>query len=633
LQKVLVRDALVLLFFVGLTVVLTYPVAFHAATTVPSDPGDPLLVTWLLGWNYHTLLAGRLSGYWDANMFYPMHNALALNDHFAFPALLGLPVYWLTRNLLVVYNVLILVSFALTGYAVFRLALYLVPSVAGAIFAGTAFAFTTYRFEHLSHLDLLQTQWLPLIVLNFIAFVRERKAIHAVGLGAFFFANALSAVYYLIFVTILLALIFPLLLAGTGRVRDGRLWVGLLVVGVLVAAATLPFLAPYNQVKSDLNLSRSTTTTVFYSARPHSFLSGPGMGRLYAPWLTRIWRPETNFFPGLLPIALGLGCLLYPRNRRVLREWLGAMFAFRPRATPQFAISASVPVLGLAAVGLSIARSAGAPIELKVICRVVVGMLAAVTALSALQWRKTRALLVRYAIPGPTYRGLFLLIVILAVLLSMGPKLVIFGERTIRGPYYLLFRFVPGINGLRVVGRFAVLAVLALSVLAAYGFADFERRWAGRPYVRWALAAALFVGMVIESLSIPIRTIPVPTGRQIPPVYHWLAEQPGECAIAEIPMGDIWDDIRYVYCSTVHWKNLVNGYGSFFPPDYTERAKQISEFPAPEAVDTLKQIGARYLIFHTAQMGRPAPESPGPGARLVQRFGDDAVYEISPKEP
>jgi len=633
LRKALVRDALVLLFFAALTVALTWPVAFQAGTTIPSDPGDPLIATWLLGWNYHTLFAGRPAGYWDANIFFPMHNALALTDHLAFPALLGLPAYWLTHSPLLVHNFLFLLSFVLSGYGVFRLALYLVPSVAAALFAGTAFAFTAYRFDHLSHLDLLQTQWLPLILLNFIAFVRERKAIHAVGLGVFFFANALSAAYYMIFVTILLALIFPLLLAGAGRVGDRRLWMGLLAVSVLVAAATLPFLAPYRRVKSDLNLSRSTTTAVFYSARPHSFLSGPGMGRLYAPWLTRIWRPETNFFPGLLPIALGLGCLLYRRNRQVLREWLGALFAFRPRATPQFALSASVPVLGLVAVGLSIARSAGAPIELKVICRVVAGMLAAVAALSALQWRRTRELLARYVIPGRTYRGLFLLIVILAVLLSMGPKLVLFGERTIRGPYYLLFKFVPGINGLRVVGRFAVLAVLALSVMAAYGFADFERRWAKRPSMRWMLAAALIAGMAVESLSIPIRTIPVPTGRQIPPVYHWLAEQPGQFAIAEIPMGDIWDDIRYIYYSTVHWKNLVNGYSGYFPPAYTERAKQISEFPAPEAIAALQQIGATHLIFHAAQTGRPAPESPGLGARLIRRFGADVVYEISPTEP
>ena len=49
------RHAAVFAFFVGLSVILTWPLAVRLDTIV-SDLGDPLLVTWILDWTSHALL-------------------------------------------------------------------------------------------------------------------------------------------------------------------------------------------------------------------------------------------------------------------------------------------------------------------------------------------------------------------------------------------------------------------------------------------------------------------------------------------------------------------------------------------------------------------------------------------------
>src|SRR5262249_20155738 len=57
-----------------------------------------------------------------------------------------------------------------------------------------------------------------------------------------------------------------------------------------------------------------------------------------------------------------------------------------------------------------------------------------------------------------------------AFVLSLGPRPTAWGHAVpFPGPYRLLLAVVPGLDGLRAVARLAIVFVLALSVIAAYG--------------------------------------------------------------------------------------------------------------------------------------------------------------------
>jgi hypothetical protein len=50
--------------------------------------------------------------------------------------------------------------------------------------------------------------------------------------------------------------------------------------------------------------------------------------------------------------------------------------------------------------------------------------------------------------------------------------------------------------------------------------------------------------------------------------------------------------------STAHWHPLINGYSDYIPPDFRAMVIPVSSFPNRESFAILKQLGARYVIFH-----------------------------------
>ena len=108
------RNAFVL--YLALTIALTWPVATGLTHLVPGDFGDPLFSSWALAWDVTHL--GR--GWWHANIFAPHPLALAYSEHFLPQALQALPVYLLTGNPILCYNLLFLSTFVLSGFGMFE---------------------------------------------------------------------------------------------------------------------------------------------------------------------------------------------------------------------------------------------------------------------------------------------------------------------------------------------------------------------------------------------------------------------------------------------------------------------------------------------------------------------------------
>jgi hypothetical protein len=50
--------------------------------------------------------------------------------------------------------------------------------------------------------------------------------------------------------------------------------------------------------------------------------------------------------------------------------------------------------------------------------------------------------------------------------------------------------------------------------------------------------------------------------------------------------------------STAHWRPLINGYSDHIPPDFRAMVVPLSSFPNPESFAILKQLRARYVVFH-----------------------------------
>src|SRR5262245_39784278 len=135
-----------LLLFTVLTAVMTYPQVFHIADGVHDD-GDPLMVTWVLGWVCHQLPRAP-AHIFDANIFYPERNTLAYSETMLVPGTIVAPLYWLGVGPILIYNLVFLSGFALSGVGVALLVRRLTGSVGAAILAGIVFAFPPRSEEH-----------------------------------------------------------------------------------------------------------------------------------------------------------------------------------------------------------------------------------------------------------------------------------------------------------------------------------------------------------------------------------------------------------------------------------------------------------------------------------------------------
>src|SRR5918996_1005409 len=102
-----------------LSIVMTWPLVTGLARDVPWDLGDPLLNMWILAWDMEQLRAilggdfSRISRFFDSNIFHPSPLTLAYSEHFVAQALQALPVYLVSANPILCYNLLFLSTFIL----------------------------------------------------------------------------------------------------------------------------------------------------------------------------------------------------------------------------------------------------------------------------------------------------------------------------------------------------------------------------------------------------------------------------------------------------------------------------------------------------------------------------------------
>jgi hypothetical protein len=243
---------------------------------------------------------------------------------------------------------------------------------------------------------------------------------------------------------------------------------------------------------------------------------------------------------------------------------------------------------------------------------------------------------------------LFRIVLVVALLLSLGPFLVILGRTTsFPLPYLLFYYLIPGFHAMRVPGEFALMATLAASVLAALGFLKVSEFLQGRWGLKqqWIhrlqrLLALCCIGLFALELGFkPLPLGGIPTGQDVPEVYRWLVTKPLNGPIVELPLGErFWEALKYMYFSTYHWLPLVNGSSRFYPPTYTRLRREIADLPSLESAELLSSIGVKALIMHTDQL-EPSETSRWQQANLAEigiqemaRFGSDVVYKLLPIE-
>jgi hypothetical protein len=309
----------------------SWPLPLHLANRFTHDPGDPLLVTYLIWWNAQAV--PLTTAWWNAPFYWPMTGALALTEHVAGLAVLTTPLQLLGASPLLAYNLVMIGSTWWSGLATHALVRRLGGSTTAAFCAGIAFAYAPYRVGQLGHLQLYACWWLPLTLLALHAYYDGRRVRWLAVAGVSWLLQGLTNGYFLLFVPVLVAC----WLAWFTRRPQWRAALSMMLAFGAAVLLASPFLLKYYAVQTALGLSRSRGEMIAYSARPDSFFSASPLLRFWQ--LRPAMTAEHCLFPGVTALALAVaGTAFARRDRRfqfyALAAVLMAGFAAGPAPAP-----------------------------------------------------------------------------------------------------------------------------------------------------------------------------------------------------------------------------------------------------------------------------------------------------------
>jgi hypothetical protein len=612
-------------------ILATWPLARAPATLWPRHH-DPALWTWIMGSIARRLVTHPLALF-DGSAYYPYGLTLAFSDPLVLPALIGFPGFvW--GDPVLTYNLLVLLLWPLNGVVMAWAANELTGSWRAAWLAGAAFALCPYFTRYQVEFPMLLAAPVPLALVGWIRWLEtQRGRWLVVALGALA-AQGLTTWYY----TIVLGLgLVTVTLAFTAMRWRGWRWrplAGLTAGSAVVGAVLAPVAWPYVVLNRELGFERSLDEVMRRYADLFSFIDMSG--HLVYPWSLTGGVPETSAFVGFSILGLAVASV----------AWVG-----RDRELPR-GVSISARMLGVAllaalaftAVGMALGRHRHwtGPFRTRLLpatgMEIAFGLGFGLLLLRG--WATARAVTARALGRGDLVRALLLLAAV-AAMLALGPELHVGGRVVGGGPYVWLYRGFWPLHAIRTTVRVAMLAIAALALLAALGWAWVESALARRPRLARGLFAGLCLTLALEYAERPPEYIRVPPPR---PVDAVLRANPDDVVVLEWPTHAALGDTEAMFRSLAHGKRVVNGHSGFVPDSLHYLAMVLSDvgppFPTPEAaVELHRLLGVQYVIVRLGHpdfqaVWRPAwlglrTASP-PWLRFRGTYGDDDLFEVMP---
>jgi len=608
-------DALALYFFIMASYIMLWPLAGYFGSSTVSE-GDSLTQMWSMSWVIHSLTTDP-ANLFNGNLFYPYINTLAYSDATIAQAFQAMPIVLVTGNIVLAYNILTWLSFALSGWGMYLLVKDITGSRVGGLLAGVVFAFAPYRMGRISQLNLLSTQWIPFCFL-FLRHLILRDIGRASpdmklplrnliqqdwGLVAafsfFFILNALSSFYYLLFIVPLLAIYLIFLYASRQRWPGLALLLKLGIAALIALLFILPTALPYFQVAGEQAAERTVSEVERFSANYRFYLAVPDNNLFWGRELKSLGGTggERQLFPGAVGLLFGTIGLAGP-----LVLWL------RRKKSP-----------------------------------------------GKIFWAE---------------RWGWLLFGWFALLMSFGLVLRVKGLE-IPMPYAFFRNYVPGWNGLRTAVRYGLFVTMAVAVLAGFGVAfltpyfqklfsnpDNSKIINSNSLKSWSpggliknkgeIASGLLVTLLLFSALWEYRTrisyinpniLPNP-----PQVYRWLGEAANAGPMLELPLPE---DVRNGpsirdYYSTFNLQPLLGGINAYVPPVFNDLRDLTRTFPNQQAITLLQGLGVRWIVYHIKDENTPlsaadwAKIEPRLNStkelKLARDFPQDKikVYELAP---
>jgi hypothetical protein len=581
-----------------LALLMSWPVVTVLSSRVPGTATwafDESTFVWNIWYFKHALLDLRTSPLHSGLIWYPLGIDLILYTYNFFNALIALPLQ-LAFNLPTASNLSLLFATTMSGFGTYLLTCYVLRDAfsvtddprtstlpprgtyhasrfthyvlhLAAFLAGLIYAFASNRaiYAALGHYDMVTAQWLPFYALYLLKTLREPKLKNAVLAGLFFAMAALAEMIFASFLGLFTAVIvlaawrpWRLRWSALGRLALAMAVAVLIWAPVLVPVARAFLTGDYaltgwgESVKLSADVVGLVTPTELNPvAEPARLFRDAGAGQADS-WAAALRAVEEGKgrFSDINTVFLGYATLALA----VLGAWAG-----RKRLKPWIW---SALVFGVLALGPLLQING------------------------------------RYRFS----------------LDNMLPEGVTFPL-----PFSLL-HFIPFINANRAPNRNSAILMLTLAVLAGYGAAWLLGRIANSKWqmangkdqtgearntrfplhvprstrtIVYLSACLLAILILAEHLAVPLPT----TDASIPAIYQQIAQEPGDFAIMQLPLG--WrnsfgvlgsEQTNLQYFQTAHGKPIIGGNISRAPAYKMDYFARIPLFKALTDLEMYREV-------------------------------------------
>lgn len=438
---------LVLLLYIVLTIILTYPVAFTIGKEIPGGSGGGDAFQWMnmLWYSNYALFHPEITTLaYDNLIFYP--TGIPINPFSSgfnqFITILLLPIF----QIQVIYSVVWLLSFILAAFGTYLLVRYLTQNQYAAFLSGIIFAFTPYHLVHgLGHLGATTIQWIPFSALFFMKVFREGGMKNSILAGFFYILVALSDLQYLVFMGIFILFLFlyenyTCFRSDTGfRIKNHTtILAKYLITGFVAFSVILPLTITDIQVASSENnflmpspieaVTLSTDLLSFFLPSPLHPLFGGMVSPIYANFTVDYSGSTTYIGYSVLILSLFALCIFWKDS--TVRFW---------------------------------------------------GIVA----------------------------GLFSIFSLGPLLHVMGKSVFTVFNTSVPLPYIFLYYFIPFMENCRTSSRIFIIAALAFAVLAGYGFSELVKKYDNKKILITFLVGLLIIFEYL-SIPFPMSPIDQP---------------------------------------------------------------------------------------------------------------------------
>jgi len=542
--------------------------------------GDSRLNCYIQAWDTHALIT-RPRGLFHTNMLYPTRNTLAGSENLLGDQLLFAPVYLLTGNPVLAHNLVIIASFFFSALTMYLLLRSVDLTWSAATIGSVVYGFALPRVAQLGHMQLLSTQWMPLMVFFLFRYTLRKRKLDLALISGTLVLQVLCSLY-LGYIAILVLVCYVSAALWSDRRSITRIsYLHLTVAAVISILLLAPIIHPYVVLKREQVIPQGNNSSAGSASPIASYLDvGAFTHHLFYPLLHRFSSKELDWekrlFIGFVPLSLAL---------------VGAAF-FRMSLKDR-------------------------------------GVEKHDAACESTDTQKLQSILVL----GSVFTT------VSAYVLTLGPRLRIDDYTThIALPFALLERWVPGMGAFRVPARFIFAFLFGAGALAGCGFAA-VLKW--RRLQRWS--RGFFFLLTISLIAVeydvgPLHLSSVMAPPHVAPEYEWLAAQPANSVVVELPIHapggfpNPYEEAGYLYASAYHWQPLINGYTGYRAPVTWETFGLAIELPARKSLDLLGGLGLTYIVVHTDRMSaaelqrwQSLPNDVG----LATKFPDGAaIFEI-----